>query len=217
MGIYKILIADQQQMFREALKRLLELEPDFAVVADTADGEQLPKLVADLRPNIVLMDIKLRKRSGLEALRDISAQRPDAGCILLTDSIERSEIVQALVWGARGVVRKESPTSSLCKCIRAVMAGEYWVSHMEVGELVHNLRSLATLVEQSTQVQAHNLSRQQRQIVEAIVAGYSNREIAHDLRLSERTVKYHLTRIFSKFGVSGRMALARYSLKNHVA
>ncbi len=209
----RILIADRHKMFREVLRRLLELEPEFAVVGETDDGEGLPQLTADLNPDILLMDKELRRRPGLESLRNVTI-RTGARSILLVDTITNGEIIQALLWGARGVVHKNDATSLLLKSIRTVNAGEYWINHSGIGELVNALCSLSTRVEQQAQQQTHSLSVQQLQIVEAIVNGCSNKEIARDLRLSERTVKYHLTRIFSKFGVSGRMELARYSLKN---
>jgi DNA-binding NarL/FixJ family response regulator len=166
---------------------------------------------------VVLMDLKLHKRAGLEVLRMIAASKAKVRPIMLTDAISRSDVVQALLRGARGVLPKDSDTDLLFNCIRAVMAGEYWISNAGVAELVKSLRSLAAFVEQNTQLRAHRLSPQQQQIVEAIVSGYSNREIARELRVSERTVKYHLTQIFSKLGVSGRMELARYSLEKKVA
>jgi two-component system, NarL family, nitrate/nitrite response regulator NarL len=209
----RILIADRHRMFREALRRLLESEPEFAVVGETDDGEGLPQLATSLNPDILLMDKELRRRSGLEALRDITVQAK-VRTILLVDAIANSEIIQALLWGARGVVRKKDATSLLLKSIRAVKAGEYWVNRAGVAELVGALCSLSNRVEQQTAQQMHFLSAQQLKIVEAIVAGCSNKEIARDLHISERTVKYHLTRIFNKFGISGRMELARYSLKN---
>ena len=216
MGI-RVLIADRQEMFREVLRHLLESESDFEIVADTDDGEQLVKLVATLKPDILLLDIKLRRLSGMEALREIAAMETGVRPILLTDGIEKSELTQALLWGACGMVRKSDPGYLLFKSIRNVAAGEYWISRDRVGEIVKNLRSLATMVEQNAKVQANSLSRQQQQIVDAIAAGCSNKEIAEELSVSERTVKYHLTRIFGKLGVSGRMQLARYSLKNDVA
>ena len=212
----RIVLADRQDMFREVLRSLLEAEPDFTVIGDTGDGERLLQLVAKLKPDVLLLDLRLHKRSGIDVLREMSACQSRTRCIVLTDAIELGEIVQVLVWGAYGLVRKEASTHLLFKSIRSVMAGEYWISHDGVVELVRNVRSLAALVERSTQLQAHSLSPQQLQIVKAIVAGCSNREIAEDLSVSERTVKYHLTRIFHKLGVSGRMQLARYSLKNKV-
>ena len=89
------------------------------------------------------------------------------------------------------------------------MSGQFWISHDEIAGIVGNLRSLATTLEEATQRQAHNLSRRQQQIMEAIAAGCPNKDIAKELSISERTVKYHLTRLFKTFGVSGRMELAR--------
>ncbi len=215
--VTRILIADRQSMFREVLSNLLESQPDFAVIADTNDGERLIHLISELQPDVLLMDRKLRQCSSLEILREITALKTNVRPIVLTDAMAPGETVQALLWGARGVVLKDTLTSFLFSSIRMVMAGEYWVSHGSMAELVRNLRSLAELAEQGAQLQTRGLSPQQRQIVEAIASGSSNREIAQELRISERTVKYHLTRIFSKLGVSGRMELARYSLRNNVA
>lgn len=135
---------------------------------------------------------------------------------MLTDAIEQSEIFQALLWGARGLVLKDSPTPLLFKSIRTVMAGQYWIGHDGIAGLVGNLRSLAAAVEQGMQQQAKSLAAQQKQIVESIVAGCSNKEIAQELSISERTVKYHLTNLFEIFGVSGRMELARFSLQKNL-
>jgi DNA-binding NarL/FixJ family response regulator len=210
----RILIADRQGMFREVLRHLLEMQPDFRVVGDTDDGERLVKLVSEQKPDVLLLDLKLRTRSGIEALQQIALLKTSMRVILLTDTVEINDIARALVWGVHGIIRKEDPTHLLFKSIRAVMAGEYWISHEQVAEVVQNLRTLSSTVESKAQQQAHSLSRRQQQIIEAIVAGCSNKDIASEMSLSERTVKYHLTRIFEKLGVSGRMELARHSLKH---
>jgi DNA-binding NarL/FixJ family response regulator len=195
------------------LRRLLELEQEFAVVGDTDDGDRLVSLAVSLRPDVVLLDLNLRKRPGIEALREISAHT-QARPLLLVDVVPNGDIIQALLWGARGVVRKSADTPQLFKAIRAVAADEYWLSHAGIAALVQNLRLLSSSIEQQNSHKTSEISPQQARIVAAIAAGCSNKEIAEDLSLSERTVKYHLTRIFSKFGVSGRMELARFSLKN---
>jgi DNA-binding NarL/FixJ family response regulator len=210
----RILIADRQDMFREVLRHLLELQPDFSVVGDTDDGERLVKLVAEQKPDILLLDLTLRKISGAEALQEIASLHTSTRAILLTDGTGNNAIAEALLWGVRGIVRKEDPTHLLFKSIRAVMNGQYWLTHEEVAEVVQNLRTLAATIEQKAQQQAHSLSPRQQQIIELIVSGCSNKDIAQEMSLSERTVKYHLTSIFEKLGVSGRMELARHSLKN---
>ena len=211
-----ILIADPLDMFREVLKRLLETQPDFTVVAQTGDGERITRLVAEHKPDVLLFDLRLRKRSGIDALREIASDHPEVRPIALIDAIGQSEIIQALLWGARGLVRKDTPAPLLFKSIRTVMAGQYWISHDMVIELIDNLRLFATRVQQSRLRQAQGLTTQQQQILQALVVGCSNKEIAKELSLSERTVKYHLARVFKAFGVTGRMELARFSLENRL-
>ncbi len=211
----RIVIADRQEMFCEALCCLLEVEPDFSVVGSTNDGERLAELAAERTPDVLLMNVNLRNRPGFDVLREI-ADNSGARPILLVDFLTNEEMVQALLNGACGIVRKNTDTSKLFKAIRAVAAGEFWISHAGIRDLVQNMRLLARRVESHSRLQSDTLSPQQRRIVEAIVSGCSNKEIARDLSLSERTVKYHLTRIFSKLGVSGRMELARFSLKNKI-
>lgn len=213
----RILIADRQDLFREVLKQLLELEADFSVVGDTDDGEQLVKLVKRHKPDIILLDLKLKKQNAVEALRQVSALKIDVKPILLTDEIEKRDIINVLLCGARGIIRKDESTDLLFKSIRAVMDGEYWVSRDGVCDLVQNLRSMTLMVARNDHIQTSNLSHQQQHIVEAIVSGYSNKEIAQELSVSERTVKYHVTQIFSKFGVSGRMELVQHKLRNSFA
>jgi two-component system, NarL family, nitrate/nitrite response regulator NarL len=212
----RIIIADREEMFRDGLKRLLNTQPDFETLADFADGDALPAMVAQYKPDVLLFGQRLRKCSGIDAVRTIRGSDTEVRPILLTAAIEESEIIRALLCGVRGVVRKATGADLLFKSIRTVMNGGYWVGHDGISEIINSLRSLSVLVEQKTKQQANNLTSQQLKIIYAIVSGCSNKDIAKDLSISERTVKYHLTRIFSKFGVSGRMELARYSLINKV-
>jgi two-component system, NarL family, nitrate/nitrite response regulator NarL len=214
--IIRIAIAERQQLFREAIRSLLESQPDFCVILETGDGNDLAHWVTEQMPDILLFDPSLRNGSGLSALRDFPEALRSIRSIILTESIARAEMMQFLFAGVRGVVLKNSPTELLFKSIRTVMEGQYWLPRDVIGEVMMNLRSLAERAARNDPLPAHSLSPQQLQIVEAIVAGCSNKDIAHTLAVSERTVKYHLTRIFSKLGVAGRMELARYSLENNV-
>jgi two-component system, NarL family, nitrate/nitrite response regulator NarL len=214
--LIRIVIAERQQLLREAIRSLLDSQPDFCVILETDDGNRLADLVAEKMPDVLLLNQDLRNRSGLEALRNFPKALRGVRSIILTESITRTEMMQYLLAGVRGVVPKNSPTELLFKSIRTVMAGQYWLPRDVISEVMTNLCSFAERAEKNDPLPAHSLSPQQLQIVEAIVAGCSNKDIAHSLALSERTVKYHLTRIFSKLGVAGRMELARYSLENNV-
>jgi two-component system, NarL family, response regulator DegU len=213
----RILIADRQDLFREVLRPLLESEPDFTVIGETGDGEQCVKLAADLKPDVLLFDFNLRRRSGNQLLRDIASLALQMCPILFTDELGKKEVIDALRWGVHGIVSKHEPAHLLIKCIRTTMSGEYWISRSRIRELVQSLCAMASKIEQSTHLHSRNLSQQQLQIVSFIADGCTNKEIAKELSISERTVKYHLTNIFTKLGVAGRTQLARSAFKDNAS
>src|SRR6266581_7822977 len=140
----RILIADDHPIFRDGLKRLLESEREFKVVGEACDGVEAVTMVRQLKPEILLLDLAMPRRPGLEALREMS-EGPEplpVRVILLTAAAEKDQIVEALQLGARGVVLKDSATQILLKSIRAVMSGEYWVGRESVSNLVQYLRTL---------------------------------------------------------------------------
>ena len=204
----RILIADDHAVFRDGLRGLLEAEPDFQVVGQAADGEQAVQLARQLKPDILLLDVAMPRVNGLEALRKLDSYKSPVRTILLTAAIEKPQIVQALQFGARGMVLKESATEVLLKGIRMVMAGQYWIGRDSVSDMVQYLRELMTSAQPAGRRQKFGLTPRELQIVGAVVAGYSNKEIAKKFSLSEDTVKHHITNIFNKVGVSNRLELA---------
>jgi two-component system response regulator DevR len=210
----RIVIANSQDMIREVVKYLLRSQRDLIVIGESDNSEELSHLVSERKPDVVLLNDRLRNVSCLEVLRDIATKHPEGRTIVLADSMNSTETVYALLLGARGVLRKDAPVDLLFKCIRCVMAGEYWVDRHAVNELVKIFRVLNERELQNEGNETKILSSTELKIVEGIKSGCTNREIARDLHLSERTVKYHLTHIFHKCGVAGRMELARQSLRD---
>jgi DNA-binding NarL/FixJ family response regulator len=151
---------------------------------------------------------------GLEALRDLSSSPGGSPVrvILLTAAAEKNQIVEALQLGARGVVLKDSATQLLLKCIHTVMAGEYWVGRESVSNLVQYLRTLMQSSSDEARKRKFGLTPRELEIVSAVVAGYSNKEIAEYFKISEDTVKHHLSNIFDKLGVSTRLELALFAV-----
>jgi len=132
----RILIADDHPIFRDGLRKLLEVEPDFAVVGQASNGVEAVSLAGQVRPDILLLDLAMPTRDGLMALSDLASVAPEVRTIVLTAAIDKSQIAEAIRLGAWGVVLKTSPTALLLKGIRRVMAGEYWIGRDSVGELV---------------------------------------------------------------------------------
>ncbi len=209
----KIVIADDHPIFRDGLRRLLEAEPGLQVVGEAADGAEAVALAAQLQPDILLLDLAMPRVPGMETLRELAISRSPVRTILLTASVERPQIVEALQLGARGVVLKESATQVLLKSIAAVMAGSYWVGKESVPDLKELVLDSATPEQPA---ERYGLTRREMQMVAAIVEGSSNREIAQKFNVREDTVKHHLTSIFSKLGVATRLELALFALEHRL-
>ena len=212
----RILIADDHPIFRDGLKRLLESESDLKVIGEACDGIEAVELVRKLRPEILLLDLAMPRRPGLEALREIGTDGFPVRVILLTAAAEKEQIVEALQLGARGVVLKDSATQILLKSIRAVMHGEYWVGRESVSNLVQYLRSLIDSSATASRRKRYGLTPRELEIISAVVAGYANKEVAEHFKISEDTVKHHLSNIFDKLGVSTRLELALFAVNQSI-
>ena len=207
-----ILIADDHPIFRDGLRRLLEAEPGLKVIGEACDGAEAVKMARELKPDILLLDLAMPRHPGLEALRDLSSGQQSVRVILLTAAAEKQQIVEALQLGARGVVLKDSATQLLLKSIHTVMSGEYWVGRESVSNLVQYLRSLVQSSGEEARQKKFGLTPRELEIVSAVVAGYANKEIAEYFKISEDTVKHHLSNIFDKLGVSTRLELALFAV-----
>jgi DNA-binding NarL/FixJ family response regulator len=212
----RILIADDHAIFRDGLRKLLESEPGMAVVGEAVDGDEAVNFAQQIKPDIVLLDLAMPVRSGLDALRALSEPPNATRVILLTAAIERDQIVEALQLGARGIVLKESATQILFKSIRHVMDGEMWVGRESVHDLLQLLKELKEPAAPRRK-EKFGLTPRELDIVSAIVSGSSNRTIATQFSISEQTVKNHLSSIFDKMGVSTRLELALKAVKYHLS
>ena len=210
----RILIADDHPLFRDGLRRLLQAEPGFEVVGEASDGDVLVDLARKTKPDILLLDLSMPRQDGMEVLRELSASRLPVRTLLLTASIEKPQIVQALKLGAYGVIMKESTTQRLFDSIQCVMAGQYWVGRESVTDLVRALRSVAPSDDTGARPRDYGLTTRELEIVTLVVAGYSNPDIAQRCSISEQTVKHHISNMFDKLGVSNRLELALFAV-NH--
>ena len=212
-----IVIADDHPLFREALRKLLETDSAVRVVGEAGNGRDAIRLATDLRPDILLLDLLMPVTPGLAALRELSALTPPVRTLLLTAHAGDSDIIEALQLGARGIVMKHSATELLFKSIHTVMAGQVPGS----GASASGTSSRACASGRCRRAAAapqptFGLTARQLGIVSAIVAGSTNHDIAEQFSISSKTVKYHLTKMFDRLGVSNRIELALFAVQHRL-
>jgi two-component system nitrate/nitrite response regulator NarL len=206
----RIVVADDHPIFRQGLIRLIETKPNLKVVGAANDGDETLPLVRDLEPDVLLLDRAMPRMTGMDVLRELNGQNP-ARTLLLTASIDRADVVEALELGARGVVLKESASDVLFQSIHAVMCGQYWVGRKALPTHARTLSEVAAAFP-APERKHFGLTPRELEIVGVILAGCSNSDIAAKFAISEKTVKHHLTNIFDKLGVSSRLELALFAL-----
>jgi DNA-binding NarL/FixJ family response regulator len=207
-----VVISDDHALFREGLRKLLEAEPGMRIVGEAVDGEETIRVVSQLKPHVLLLDLSLPKLSGLEVLGELNKLGLQTRTIMLTAAIEREQVVEALQLGVRGIVLKHSALQLLLKSIRCVNEGQYWVGQESVSDLIHALRRMKPSNSASGVRRNFGLSSREMEVIALIVAGYTNKDLARKLGISENTAKHHLTNIFDKLGVSNRLELVLYAV-----
>jgi DNA-binding NarL/FixJ family response regulator len=200
MNKIKVLLADDHALFREGTRSFIEQENDMEVIGEASDGAETIKLVNELHPHIVLMDITMPKVDGIEATRRIKAECPETAILILTDYDNERDILDLLEAGAAGYLLKSLSGADLVNAIRAVHAGEA-VLHPTIAQ-----KLFSRLGSNRRQDTAHEneLSEREREILKLAARGLSNQDIAAHLYLSHRTVQAHLANIFRKMDAGSR-------------
>jgi NarL family two-component system response regulator LiaR len=202
MNKIKVIIADDHALFREGTHSLIGHEKDMEVVGEASDGEEAIKLVTELHPHVVLMDISMPRVNGIEATRRIKADFPSTAVLILTAYDNDQYIVALLEAGAAGYLLKNVSGSDLVNAIRAVHAGEA-VLHPAIAQKVFS-RLGSSARESEVPGQLDELSEREMEILRLAARGMSNQDIATQLYLSRRTVQAHLANIFRKMDVGSR-------------
>ena len=203
----KILLADDQALFREGLRILLSTQPDFEVVGEATNGQEALRLAAKLRPHIVLMDMRMPVLDGVETTRRLRQTQPDCRVIVLTTFDEDELVFEGLRAGAVGYLLKAVSSPRLLEAIRAVARGESILGPSVTAKVVTEFARLANQAPRP-QTLVNPLSEREIEVLRLVAQGATNRQIAATLFIAEGTVRNHLTNILGKLGVSDRTQAA---------
>ncbi|MEU4430245.1 response regulator transcription factor [Nocardia rhamnosiphila] len=211
--VVAVLIADDQELVRGGLRRILRRRDGFRI-SECADGDEVLAAVAAHSPDIVLMDLRMKRVGGIEATRILRARAPEPPVLVLTTFDDDQLLSGALRAGAAGFLLKDSPAEDLIRAVRTVAAGGAWLDPAVTGRVLSAYRSTAAAPASSAV--AVELTSREREVLALIGRGLANSEIAHALGISEVTVKSHVGHIFGKLGVRDRAAAIVYAFDHGV-
>ncbi len=203
-GVIRILIADDQSLFREGLHTLLSVQPEFEVVGEAGNGEEVLRLAAEHLPDVVLMDLRMPGIDGVSATRTLHEKFPDIKVIVLTTFDDDEDVFEGLRAGAVGYLLKDVSSGKLFEAIRAAAKGEYFLLPSITAKIVSELRRVSIPGPKHVEL-VEPLSGRETEILKLVSNGMSNRQIAEVLVISEGTVKNHLSNILAKLSARDRI------------
>ena len=205
----KVLLADDQSIVREGLASLLETKPDIQVIGEAENGKVAVTKSLELKPDVVLMDIRMPIMDGVAAIRTLKQQAPEIKVLVLTTFDDDEYVVQAMAYGAKGYLLKDTPSEELAQAIRSIDKG-----YTQLGPGLWEKANAVTNTNSKTPLEIAKLTTREQEVLKLIAKGYSNREIAEELYITERTVKNHVNSILRQLNLRDRTQAAIF-VYNH--
>jgi DNA-binding NarL/FixJ family response regulator len=209
----RVLVVDDHALFRRGLQMVLEQEEDIEVVGEAGDGAEAVQRAADTVPDIVLMDVRMPKRGGIDACTAIKDAVPSAKIIMLTISDEEADLYDAIKAGASGYLLKEISIEEVAAAIRAVNEGQSLISPSMASKLLTEFASMIKRTDDRQQVPTPRLTEREMEVLKLVAKGLNNRDIAKQLFISENTVKNHIRNILEKLQLHSRMEAVVYAVR----
>ncbi|WP_240181924.1 response regulator transcription factor [Nocardioides sp. 616] len=207
----RVILADDQELFRRGLTMLLSQESDIEVVAEAGDGIAATDLATSMAPDVVLLDVRMPRRSGIEACRAIKEANPSAKVIMLTVSDEEADLYEAVKGGAAGYLLKDSSIEEVAQGIRVVADGQSLISPSMAVKLIDEFKQMSK--PERSQVPGLRLTERELEVLRLVATGMNNREIAKQLFISENTVKNHVRNMLEKLQLHSRMEAVMYAVR----
>ena len=207
----RVILVDDQELFRRGLTMLLGVEPDIEVVGEASDGVAACDLAVASVPDVVLLDVRMPKRSGLQACIKIKEEVPSAKIIMLTVSDEEGDLYEAVKNGASGYLLKDSSIDEVAQAIRVVAEGQSLISPSMAVKLIDEFKEMSRL--ERDPVPTPKLTDRELEVLRLVAKGLNNREAAKELFISENTVKNHVRNIVEKLQLHSRMEAVMYAVR----
>jgi DNA-binding NarL/FixJ family response regulator len=209
----RVVIADDHALFRRGLEMVLAVEPDIEIVGEASDGAEVVDLAVEHAPDLVLMDVRMPVRNGIEATKAIKEAVPHTRVLMLTISDEEEDLYDAIKAGASGYLLKEISIDEVASAIRSVHAGQSLLSPSMATKLLNEFAAMARKDAQREQAPAPRLTEREMQVLGHVAKGLNNRDIAQQLFISENTVKNHVRNILEKLHLHSRMEAVVYAVR----
>jgi len=209
----RLLIVDDHPVVRDGLKGMLSSQQDLVIAGEASNGEEAVALAGRLHPDVVLMDLRMPLMDGVTAIGRIREGWPEIHVLVLTTYDADADILRAVEAGATGYILKDAPRDELFRAVRSTAAGQSYLSPSVAARLMGQVRSAR---EGDREPRGEALSAREREVLESVARGATNKEIARQLHISEATVKSHLLHIFSKLGASDRTQAVTIAVKKGV-
>jgi DNA-binding NarL/FixJ family response regulator len=214
----RVLIVDDHALFRRGLEMVLAEEPDIELVGEASDGAEAVAKAGEALPDVVLMDIRMPKSSGIEACRAMKEVAPSAKIVMLTISDEEEDLFEAIRAGASGYLLKDIPYDEVADVVRAVHGGQSLINPSMAAKLLTEFAALAKRdgEERAQEVPAPKLTDREMEVLRLVARGMNNRDIAKELFISENTVKNHVRNILEKLQIHSRMEAVMIAVRENL-
>jgi DNA-binding NarL/FixJ family response regulator len=209
----KVLIVDDHALFRRGLQMVLRQEADIDVIGEAADGNEAVEMAQESMPDVILMDVRMPHRTGIEATHQIKDLLPHVKILMLTISDEEADLYEAIKAGASGYLLKEIPIDEVSEAIRSVSAGQSRLSPSMAAKLLTEFAAMSKRAAETRQLPAPRLTEREMEVLRLVAQGLNNRDIAGKLFISENTVKNHIRNILEKLHLHSRMEAVVYAVR----